>query len=96
VRTLHRRGHDDGTPMILSDGLEVYKTCRVKGSSQHSISDIDISSRSSFKVRTARPAAERPILSLNIDREIGLYPSFTYLERSRDETGTAGECGLVF
>lgn len=36
------------------------------------------SSRSSFKVRTARPDAERPVRSLNIDREIGLSPSFTY------------------
>lgn len=35
--------------------------------------------RSSFKVRTARPAAERLVRSLNLEREIGLYPSFTCL-----------------
>ena len=52
--------------------------CRAKGSSQHGISDIDISSRPSLKVRTARPGAERLIMSLKLDREIGLYPSFTY------------------
>jgi hypothetical protein len=37
-----------------------------------------MSSWSSFIVRTARSAAERPVRSLNIDRELGLYPSFTY------------------
>jgi len=34
--------------------------------------------QSSFKVRTARPAAERLVRGPNVDRKIGLYPSFTY------------------
>ena len=57
--------------------------CRAKAPSQHNISDINNSSQSSFKVHTARPAAERPVRSSNIDHEIGLYPSFTYRVRPR-------------
>jgi len=41
-----------------------------------------IGSQSSFKLRTARPATERPVRSLNLDRKIGLYPSFTYHEQN--------------
>lgn len=35
-------------------------------------------SQSSFKIRTVGPAAERPVWSLKLEREIGLYPTFTY------------------
>lgn len=33
-----------------------------------------MSSRSGFKFHTAGPAAERPVRSLDVDREVGLYP----------------------
>ena len=40
-------------------------------------------SRSSFRARTARPAAESQVRSLNLDYEAGLYPSFTYQSAPR-------------
>jgi hypothetical protein len=43
-----------------------------------------IGSQSSFKLRTARPAAERLVQSLNLDREIGSNPSFTYRVSARN------------
>ena len=56
------------------------RTYRAKNSSQHGVSDITIVSWYSSKVLAARSAPERPVRSLNLDREIGWYLSISYLE----------------
>ena len=54
-------------------------------------------SRSSFRARTARPAAESQVRSLNLDYEAGLYPSFTYQSAPRLRISpVGGECALDF
>jgi hypothetical protein len=76
-------------------------SCRTKGPSQQIITKIHVHSQSSFKVHITRPAAGRPIQSLNLDREVGLYPSFTYLTTSASPikvlmcpTQCSGDCQI--
>lgn len=59
---------------LISEGLRLARSLR-----QY------IGSRSSFNVRTTRHAAERPVRSLNLEREIELHPSFTYHCDEREE-----------